>query len=70
MIETISVVMAAHNGASQLRATMDSVLAQQGVDFEFVVVDDGSTDETLVILEEYAARDNRCLLYTSPSPRD
>ena len=47
---TISVVMAAYNGAAFLRETIDSVLAQTMPDFEIVVADDCSTDATLDVL--------------------
>jgi glycosyltransferase involved in cell wall biosynthesis len=43
---TFSVVIAAHNAARTLPATIRSVLAQTRSDFEVVVVDDGSVDET------------------------
>lgn len=49
----ISVVMAVHNGAKYLRAAVDSILAQSFADFEFIVIDDGSTDESLAILKSY-----------------
>ena len=49
----ISVVMPVWNGEKYLRAALDSVLAQTFVDFELIVVDDGSTDGTLGILESY-----------------
>jgi len=55
----ISVVMGVYDGAAHLRETMDSVLSQTGVKFEFVVVDDGSSDATPAILEFYASRDAR-----------
>jgi glycosyltransferase involved in cell wall biosynthesis len=55
----LCVVMGVRNGASALRETLDSVLTQLGVDLEFVVVDDGSDDETPAILCDYAARDPR-----------
>lgn len=47
---TISVVMAAYNGGAFLRDTIDSLLAQTMTDFEIVVADDGSTDDTLAVL--------------------
>ncbi len=47
---TISVVMAAYNGAAFLRDTIDSVLAQTMPDFEIVVADDCSKDDTLAVL--------------------
>ena len=55
----VSVVMSVYNGASNLAATMDSILSQEGVELEFIVVNDGSTDETGEILDDYARRDDR-----------
>jgi glycosyltransferase involved in cell wall biosynthesis len=55
----ISVVMSVYNGAPCLCETMDSVLSQEGINFEFIVVNDGSTDATAEILAEYASRDSR-----------
>ena len=58
-IPDVSVVMSVYNGAAALRTTLDSVLAQDDCDFEFVVVNDGSTDDSGSILDAYAARDLR-----------
>ncbi|HYI10640.1 MAG TPA: glycosyltransferase family 2 protein [Thermoanaerobaculia bacterium] len=55
----ISVVMAVYNGAATLAGTMESILAQTERDFELVVVDDGSTDQTPALLMSYAQRDPR-----------
>lgn len=55
----VSVVMSVYNGAEGLPATLESTLSQEGVDFEFIVVDDGSTDGSGDILDAYAARDTR-----------
>lgn len=55
----VSVVMSVYNGASHLAETLDSVLGQQDCDFEFIVIDDGSTDAGVQILDDYAARDPR-----------
>ena len=55
----ISVVMSVYNGAKYLRESIESILSQEGVDFEFIIVNDGSTDNSKNILVEYAARDNR-----------
>lgn len=58
----ISVVMSVYNGAAGLRATVDSILSQKDASFEFIIVDDGSTDQTSQILAEYAQRDSRVRL--------
>jgi glycosyltransferase involved in cell wall biosynthesis len=49
----ISVVLPVYNGAAFLAASIDSVLAQTYPDFELIVVDDGSTDDTPAILRNY-----------------
>jgi glycosyltransferase involved in cell wall biosynthesis len=59
MYPEVSVVMSVCNGASDLAVTLDSILSQEGVEFEFIVVNDGSTDESGQILDEYAQRDSR-----------
>jgi glycosyltransferase involved in cell wall biosynthesis len=51
----ISVLIPAYNSARFLRATLDSVLRQSHPPHEILVMDDGSTDETPSILEEYRA---------------
>jgi hypothetical protein len=56
---TVSVVMSVFNGEEFLSQTIDSILNQSFRDFEFVIVDDGSTDATSDILSRYALRDGR-----------
>ena len=60
----VSVYMIVHNGSRFIRAAVDSILAQSFPDFEFVVVDDGSTDETADILNSY--RDGRLRVVHQP----
>jgi glycosyltransferase involved in cell wall biosynthesis len=55
----VSVVMAAHNAERHLREAVDSILGQTLTDFEFIIVDDASSDSTPVILADYARRDPR-----------
>ncbi len=52
----IAVAMATYNGGRWLREQLDSIYAQTGVRLEVVVTDDGSTDDTVAILEEYRDR--------------
>lgn len=59
----ISVVMAVYNGGERMRRTIESVLSQTRKDFEFLCIDDGSTDGVSgKILDEYAARDARVVV--------
>ena len=62
MSVSVSVVMSVHDAGEFLRPSMESILCQEGVEFEVVVVDDGSADGSGAVLEEYAARDPRVRL--------
>lgn len=55
----VSIALTTYNGAPHLAQQLDSLLAQEGVDFEIVAADDGSSDDTPRILARYAARDAR-----------
>ena len=72
MIPVVSVLMPVFNGCERgkeafLRAGIESVLDQTFENFEFVIVNDGSTDGTMKVLEEYAAKDSRIKLVTNPT---
>ena len=62
----VSVVMAVRDEADTLDRTLASLLDQQGVSFEVVVVDDGSRDGTPQRLAEAAAQDPRLVVLTVP----
>ena len=49
----ISIITVAYNAASTIKDTIDSVLSQEGIDLEYVIVDGGSKDETVQIVESY-----------------
>jgi chlorobactene glucosyltransferase len=55
----ISVIIPARNEARNIRRCVDQLLAQSYRSFELIVINDHSTDDTLAILEEMAARDTR-----------
>ena len=55
----LSVAVTAYNAQRFLGETIESVLAQDFADFEFLLLDDGSTDQTAEIANSYAARDPR-----------
>src|SRR5919197_55125 len=61
----VSVVVPTHNRARLLSRTLRSICAQQSVDFEVVVVDDGSTDDTAAVA---AAADTRVKIICNPRP--
>lgn len=54
-----SVIMPTYNGARFLRPQIESILAQSDGDFELLAMDDGSTDDTAAIVDDYARRDRR-----------
>jgi len=55
----VSVIMPVHNGERFIGEAVESVLAQTHTSFELIVVDDGSIDNTLAIVREYANQDSR-----------
>lgn len=61
----ISVVMSVYNGGSYLSEAIDSVLCQTFGNFEFIIVNNGSTDRTEEILQKYAAKDDRIRVITN-----
>lgn len=63
MLPFISVIIPVYNARDYLRRCLDSVLNQIFTDFEVILVDDGSTDESGGICDEYAERDSRITVY-------
>lgn len=55
----LTVLMAVHNGAQDISEAVESILAQDFADFEFIIIDDASTDATPDLLAEYAKSDTR-----------
>lgn len=55
----VSIVLPVYNGARFLCQSVDSILSQTYTNFELIIVDDCSTDETPGIIEEYARKDRR-----------
>ena len=58
----ISVIIPVYNVEKYLKKCIDSILNQTFQDFEIIFIDDGSTDKSLKILEEYNNRDNRFII--------
>ena len=63
----VTVLMPVYNADRSVAQTVDSILAQTFRDFEFLVINDGSTDRSQAILEGYARRDDRVRLVSRPN---
>jgi len=62
----VTVLLSVYNGERFLRESVESILGQTFTDFEFLIVDDASTDSTALILTEYAGRESRIRLVHNP----
>ncbi len=58
----LTILMSVYNSSAYLREAIESTLAQTHQDFEFLIVDDGSKDNSLDICREYAKKDSRIKL--------
>lgn len=70
-VPLVSVVMCVYNGgkAGDLHRSIPSILNQSYTDFEFILVDDGSSDNSWAILQEYAQKDKRIRLVRNDKNR-
>ena len=59
----LSVIMPTYNAERYLEKSIESVLGQTFENFEFIIIDDGSEDNSFQIAEKYAERDERIKLY-------
>jgi glycosyltransferase involved in cell wall biosynthesis len=62
ILPVISVAMPVYNGERYLAAAIDSILSQTCNDFELIIIDDGSTDNSAQVLREYQKQDSRIRL--------
>lgn len=66
-IPALSVLMPVYNGERYLDSALESILQQTFRDFELIVVNDGSTDSSQVILDAAAQRDSRIRVLSRPN---
>lgn len=65
----VSIIIPTFNRAHLICETLDSIVAQTYSNWECIVVDDGSTDETVTLVEKYILKDNRFQYYQRPVER-
>src|SRR5436190_20375247 len=67
MADALTVLLPAYNTAAYLAEAVRSVLAQTFRDFELLVIDDGSTDDTLAVARDLERTDGRIRVLTQPN---
>lgn len=67
MMKKVSVILPIYNVSAYLRECLDSVIGQTLTELEIICVNDGSTDDSLDIIQEYAAKDPRIVVITGPN---
>ena len=67
LLPKISVIMPVYNTAKYLCEALNSICNQSLKELEIIIVNDGSTDDSLKIIMEYAEKDNRIIYYSFPN---
>lgn len=60
----ISIIMTSYNYEKYIREAIESVIAQSYKNWELIIIDDGSSDNSIEIIEQYVCKDSRVKLYT------
>src|SRR5574344_1640995 len=63
MHNLISIAMCSYNGERFIKEQIDSIIAQTYKNFELIIVDDGSKDNTIEIIKYYQSKDSRIKLF-------
>jgi glycosyltransferase involved in cell wall biosynthesis len=67
MMPTVTVLMSVYNGERWLSESIQSILNQTFSDFEFIIVNDGSTDRSLKIINHHAEKSSHIRVYDKPN---
>lgn len=67
MLKTISIIIPNFNRANLIGETLDSIIAQTHTNWECIIVDDGSTDNSVEVIKNHVEKDSRFKLYTRPN---
>ncbi|MBO3099915.1 glycosyltransferase family 2 protein [Gelidibacter sp. DF109] len=65
----VSIIMPTYNRAHLITETLDSIIAQSYIHWECLVIDDGSSDNTMVVINKYTNRDSRIKLFCRPESK-
>lgn len=63
----ISVIIPVYNAEKTLRRCLDSIISSEYEDYEIIIINDGSTDNSATILSEYASKDQRIRIINQPN---
>ena len=66
-MKKISVIIPVYNAEKTIRRCLESIMSSEYEEYEVIVVDDGSTDNSASILFEYANRDRRVKIINQPN---
>jgi glycosyltransferase involved in cell wall biosynthesis len=69
MNQLVSIIIPTYNRAHLIGETLNSVLAQTYANWECIIIDDGSSDNTLEVIDNYIKKDNRFQYYQRPMNR-
>ena len=67
---SISIIIPVYNRAHLIKETIESVLKQTYVNWECIIVDDGSTDKTLEVIKEYEIKNKKIKIYSRPTTKN
>ncbi|MGM9841469.1 MAG: glycosyltransferase family 2 protein, partial [Candidatus Limisoma sp.] len=62
MKSLISIIVPVYNASATIKCCIESVLSQTYTNFELIIIDDGSTDDSLAICERFAMSDSRIIV--------
>lgn len=69
VLPLVSIIIPTYNRAHLIMETLDSIIAQTYTNWECIVVDDGSTDDSAQVITGYSKKDQRIKLYSRPSTK-
>lgn len=66
-MEKISVIIPVYNAEKTIRRCLESIMSSEYEEYEVILIDDGSTDNSVSIISEYANRNRRIKIFTQPN---